>query len=69
MKRMLLATGISVLALGMAGLSLQAADVYVKAGAEGKGSKDAPYGEIWKALDKANRGDGTAAWPWPTPPP
>lgn len=34
-----------------------AEDIYVKAGASGKGNKDAPYGYLWKALDKAKRGD------------
>jgi hypothetical protein len=33
------------------------ADVYVRAGASGKGSKDAPYGDLWKAMDRAIRGD------------
>ncbi|MBN1409867.1 MAG: right-handed parallel beta-helix repeat-containing protein [Spirochaetales bacterium] len=39
-------------------LPVFAADVYVKAGAKGKGTspKD-PYGELWKAVAKANRGD------------
>lgn len=35
-----------------------AADIYVRDGAEGgDGSKNAPYGALWKALDKAVRGD------------
>lgn len=39
-------------------LGAQAKDYYVKAGASGKGSApDDPYDEIWKALDKAARGD------------
>ncbi len=39
------------------GSILSAADVYVKAGATGKGTKDAPYGQLWKAVDRAMRGD------------
>ena len=36
----------------------EAKDLYVKAGASGKGgSPQDPYDEIWKALDKAARGD------------
>jgi hypothetical protein len=37
--------------------SLPAADWYVKAGSEGNGSKESPFGDIWNALDKATRGD------------
>lgn len=34
------------------------ADVYVRAGASGKGtSKQDPFGELWKAVDRARRGD------------
>lgn len=36
---------------------LAAEDIYVKAGAAGDGSKEAPYGELWKALSKCVRGD------------
>lgn len=32
-------------------------DWYVKAGADGRGSKDDPYGVLWKPLEKAVRGD------------
>ncbi|MFA6093306.1 MAG: right-handed parallel beta-helix repeat-containing protein [Elusimicrobiota bacterium] len=35
----------------------RAADLYVRAGAEGSGTKEAPSGLLWKALDKAVRGD------------
>jgi hypothetical protein len=34
-----------------------AADLYVRAGADGQGSKEAPFGLLWKAMDKAVRGD------------
>jgi TRAP-type C4-dicarboxylate transport system substrate-binding protein len=38
--------------------SAMAADIWVKAGAKGKGkSKDKPVGYLWKAVDKAKRGD------------
>ena len=33
------------------------ADIYVRAGADGDGAKGSPYGRLWKALDKAVRGD------------
>ncbi len=32
-------------------------DIYVRAGASGVGTKEAPYGYLWKALQKAERGD------------
>jgi hypothetical protein len=32
-------------------------DWYVKAGSEGTGTKDSPFSDLWKALDKALRGD------------
>jgi len=32
-------------------------DIYVRAEADGKGSKNDPYGVLWKALEKAIRGD------------
>jgi hypothetical protein len=35
----------------------EARDIYVKAGASGKGTMDSPYGNLWKALSKAMRGD------------
>ncbi|MCX6560187.1 MAG: right-handed parallel beta-helix repeat-containing protein [Candidatus Aminicenantes bacterium] len=35
----------------------QAADWYVKAGSDGDGTKAAPFGDPWKALEKAVRGD------------
>ncbi len=42
----------------MAGSGVYAADVYVKSGASGKGSSPSdPYGELWKAVDRATRGD------------
>ena len=34
-----------------------ASDLYVKAGSEGNGTKESPYGDLWKALEKALRGD------------
>ncbi len=37
--------------------SVYAADVYVRAGASGKGSIETPYGNLWKAVDRAKRGD------------
>lgn len=36
---------------------LWSADIYVKAGAAGDGSKSAPYGELWQALSKCLRSD------------
>ncbi|MBN1865210.1 MAG: hypothetical protein JW808_09950, partial [Victivallales bacterium] len=40
------------------GLQLYGKDVYVMAGASGgDGSKEKPYGELWRALDRAVRGD------------
>lgn len=33
------------------------ADIYVRAGASGKGSMEEPYGELWKAMERAIRGD------------
>ena len=48
--------GLFSLVLGVG--SAWAADIYVKAGAEGDGSsKDKPMPYLWKALDKAARGD------------
>jgi len=52
----------TILAALIAGLlfcaSVQAADLYVKAGTEGgDGTKATPYAFLWKALDKAVRGD------------
>ncbi len=32
-------------------------DIYVRSGAAGSGTKDAPYGYLWKAIKKAQRGD------------
>ncbi len=32
-------------------------DIYVRAGASGNGTKEAPYGYLWKAIQKAHRGD------------
>mgnify|MGYP006281808647 CR=1 FL=1 len=38
--------------------SSMAGDIWVKAGASGRGkSKSDPYGELWKALQRATRGD------------
>jgi hypothetical protein len=37
--------------------SVFAADIYVRSGAAGDGSQDNPMGYLWKALDKALRGD------------
>jgi hypothetical protein len=34
-----------------------AKDIYVKAGESGKGTKESPYGDLWKAMEKAIRGD------------
>ncbi len=45
------------LVLCLFGFSLIAGDVYVRAGADGKGTKEAPYSELWKAVDRALRGD------------
>jgi len=36
---------------------LNAKNIYVKAGASGRGTKDNPYGELWKAVDRGIRGD------------
>ncbi|TFG63681.1 MAG: right-handed parallel beta-helix repeat-containing protein [Spirochaetales bacterium] len=47
---------LAVFSLAAAGL-LCAADVYVKAGSSGKGTIDNPYGELWKAVERAERGD------------
>jgi hypothetical protein len=48
--------GLFVLVIGVG--SAWAADIYVRAGAEGDGaSKDSPMPYLWKALDKAARGD------------
>lgn len=33
------------------------ADIYVRDGASGRGTIDAPYGALWKAMEKAIRGD------------
>jgi len=38
-------------------LRVSGSDWYVKAGSDGKGTRDAPFVDIWKALDKAVRGD------------
>jgi len=38
-------------------MNLFSSNIYVKAGAGGDGSKEAPYGELWNALSKAQRGD------------
>jgi hypothetical protein len=58
-KRVMRLFGIFVAAMVvMAGSGVYAADVYVKAGASGKGSSPSdPYGELWKAVDRATRGD------------
>ncbi len=32
-------------------------DVYVRAGSSGKRSMEAPYGELWKAVERAQGGD------------
>ncbi|BBB32086.1 hypothetical protein TTHT_0497 [Thermotomaculum hydrothermale] len=32
-------------------------DIYVRVGSSGNGTKDAPYGKLWKAISKAVRGD------------
>ncbi len=43
--------------LGWCGLA-RARDIYVRAGAKGgKGTRSKPYGKLWKALKKAERGD------------
>lgn len=34
-----------------------AKDIYVKAGADGNGTKEAPHGTLWRAMDRALRGD------------
>jgi len=39
--------------IGIAG----AADIYVKQGASGNGTKDSPFGNLWQAIDGARRGD------------
>jgi len=36
---------------------ISAKDIYVRAGANGNGTKEDPYGYIWLALSKAERGD------------
>lgn len=38
-------------------VTICAADLFVREGASGNGSKDNPYGNLWKAMDKALRGD------------
>lgn len=44
--------------LAVAFCPAKAADVYVRASADGDGtSKDAPMGELWKAIDRSLRGD------------
>lgn len=53
MGRFLLAAALFLLPV----LHGSAADWYVKAGSDGKGTKEAPFVDIWKALDKAVRGD------------
>ena len=52
-KRLLVLIACVFLAL----FSVQAKDIYVKAGANGNGTKNNPYGKLWKALKKATRGD------------
>lgn len=47
---------LGILLLVAAGFTF-AADTYVRAGASGKGSMDSPYGELWKAVERAERGD------------
>ncbi len=53
MKRKIL---VSVLFLSILGFAASK-DIYVRAGASGNGTKEAPYGYLWKALRKAERGD------------
>ncbi|MBN1523822.1 MAG: right-handed parallel beta-helix repeat-containing protein [Spirochaetales bacterium] len=38
-------------------VQLSARDFYVRQGAEGTGAKESPYGELWRALEQALRGD------------
>ena len=37
--------------------SVYGTDIYVRPGSSGKGTKDSPYNVLWKAMDKALRGD------------
>ncbi len=46
-----------VVLLGVMMSPLAAKDIYVRAGATGNGTKESPYGALWKALKKAQRGD------------
>jgi len=48
---------LSVLVLFLVSGSLSGAEIYVRAGSDGDGSKANPLPCIWKALDKARRGD------------
>ena len=47
----------AVILLGAIVLQVNAKDIYVKAGATGRGKKNKPYGQLWKAIDRAIRGD------------
>ncbi|HPJ72185.1 MAG TPA: right-handed parallel beta-helix repeat-containing protein, partial [bacterium] len=49
-------TAVSV-AAALAAVGARAEDVYVRSGATGDGSRENPYGELWKAVDRARRGD------------
>jgi len=52
LKKMII--GLAILTLTNVAI---AKDVYVKTGASGTGSIDSPYGNLWKAVDRAKRGD------------
>ncbi len=55
MKKRVLIIGICLILFVPAWLT--AKDIYVKAGASGRGAKNNPYGYLWKAISKAERGD------------
>ncbi|MDQ7779185.1 MAG: right-handed parallel beta-helix repeat-containing protein, partial [Planctomycetota bacterium] len=55
-RRLALAVAVVAIAL-VSATAVFGEDIYVKAGADGAGTKDAPLGLLWKALDKARRGD------------
>ncbi len=48
---------IQVVAFLVSSALLEAADLYVKVGTGGSGSKESPFGDLWQAVDSAKRGD------------